>query len=76
VSGLELFDSTTCFILARLKDGWTSGKFCERIGQHRVLIRDCSNFMGLSHQYVRFSLKKRDANEHLSALIQKVLVHG
>ena len=75
VSGLELFDSTTCFILARLKDGLSSGEFCERIGQHRVLIRDCSNFMGLSDQYVRFSLKKRDANEHLSALVRKALGH-
>jgi len=76
VSGLELFDSTTCFILARLENGLSSGEFCERICQHRVLIRDCSNFMGLSDQYVRFSLKKRDANEHLSALVRKALAHG
>ncbi len=76
VSGLELLDSTTCFILARLKEGLTSREFCERICQHRVLIRDCSNFMGLSHQYVRFSLKKRDANEHLSTLVRQALAHG
>lgn len=76
VSGLKLFDSTTCFILARLENAGTSGEFCERIGQHRVLIRDCSNFIGLSDQYVRFSLKKRDANDHLSALVRKVLAHG
>jgi len=76
VNGLELFDSTTCFILARLENGLTSGEFCERIGQHRILIRDCSNFMGLSDQYVRFSLKKREANEHLSALVRKALAHG
>ena len=75
IKGLELFDSTTCFILARLKDGLTSGEFCEKIGKHRVLIRDCSNFIGLSDQYVRFSLKKRDANAHLSALVRKALGH-
>lgn len=75
IKGLELFDSTTCFILARLKDGLTSGGFCEKIGQHRVLIRDCSNFIGLSDRYVRFSLKKRDANEHLSTLVRKALTH-
>jgi len=76
VNGLELFDSSTCFILARLEKGRTSGEFCERIGQHRILIRDCSNFTGLSDEYVRFSLKKRDANDHLSALVRKALAHG
>jgi threonine-phosphate decarboxylase len=73
VKGIELFDSSTCFILARLKEGLTSGQFCEKIGRHRILIRDCSNFYGLSDQYVRFSLKKRDTNDHLSSLIRQVM---
>ncbi len=73
VKGIELFDSSTCFILARLKEGLTSPEFCEKIGRHGILIRDCSNFFGLSDQYVRFSLKKRNANEHLSTLIRQVM---
>ena len=73
VKGIELFDSSTCFLLARLKEGLTSGQFCEKIGRHRILIRDCSNFYGLSDQYVRFSLKKRDTNDHLSSLIRQVM---
>ncbi len=73
LKGLELFNSSTCFILARLKKGMTSGEFCKKIGQHRILIRDCSNFFGLSGQYVRFSLKKRETNDHLSKLIRQVM---
>ena len=73
IKGLTLFDSNTCFILAQLKQGLTAGEFCEKIGRHRILIRDCSNFVGLSDQYVRFSLKKKETNDHLSDLIRKVL---
>jgi len=73
IKGLELFDSSTCFILARLQEGLTSGEFCEKIGQHRILIRDCFNFIGLSDQYVRFSLKTQRTNDHLSTLIRQVM---
>ncbi|OGR59174.1 MAG: hypothetical protein A3J80_06045 [Desulfobacula sp. RIFOXYB2_FULL_45_6] len=73
VKGIELFDSSACFILARLQEGLTSGEFCRKIGQHRILIRDCSNFLGLSDQYVRFSLKKQETNDLLSTLIRQVM---
>ncbi len=76
LKGIQVFDSSTCFILARLKEGLTSGEFCKKIGQHRILIRDCSNFFGLSNQYVRFSLKKQITNDRLSALIRQVLENG
>lgn len=73
VKGIELFESAACFIPARLKEGLTSGEFCEKIGRHKILIRDCSNFFGLSDQFVRFSLKKQETNDHLSALIRQVM---
>ncbi|MCK5164785.1 MAG: pyridoxal phosphate-dependent class II aminotransferase [Desulfobacula sp.] len=69
VQGLQIFDSSTYFILARLTNGATSKDFCKRIGQHKILIRDCSNFFGLSDQYVRFSLKERQSNQRLADLI-------
>ncbi|MCP3873890.1 MAG: aminotransferase class I/II-fold pyridoxal phosphate-dependent enzyme [Desulfobacteraceae bacterium] len=73
VQGIRLFRSNTYFILGCLSDQTSSNKFCRRIGQHRILIRDCSNFLGLSDQYVRFSLKERDINERLADLIKQVL---
>ncbi len=73
IQGLQLLDSTTYFILARLTNGLTSEEFCKKIGQHKLLIRDCSNFLGLSDQYVRFSLKERPVNLRLAELIKQAV---
>jgi len=73
IQGLELLDSSTYFILARLTGEKTSAEFCEQIGRQKILIRDCSNFSGLSGQYVRFSLKKRPINDRLADIIIKVM---
>lgn len=73
IKGLQLFDSCTYFILARLTNHTKSKEFCAKIGRHKVLIRDCSNFTGLSDDYVRFSLKTRQDNLKLAALIKQAL---
>ena len=73
IQGLQIFDSSTYFILARLTNGMNSMDFCERIGRHKILIRDCSNFFGLSDKYVRFSLKERRINKLLADLIKQAL---
>lgn len=73
VKGLQLFNSNTCFILARLSDEMTSKDFCTKIGFYKILIRDCSNFFGLSDNYVRFSLKDNKSNMHLADAIYQVL---
>ena len=73
IRGLQLFDSNTYFILARLTNGMTSKDFCENIGRKKILIRDCSNFFGLSDQYVRFSLKERKVNDYLADQIKTSL---
>jgi len=73
VQGLQLFDSSAYFILARLTNEINSKSFCKKIGQHKILIRDCSNFFGLSDEYVRFSLKERENNLNLADLIKQAL---
>jgi threonine-phosphate decarboxylase len=73
VQGINFFDTRTYFILARLTDKLKSKDFCEQIGRHKILIRDCSNFFGLSDQYVRFSLKQRKINLRLAQLIKQVM---
>jgi len=75
VQGLHLYDSSAYFILAGLTNKETSGRFCEKIGKDKILIRDCSNFKGLSDKYVRFSLKERQINERLSGLIKKAITN-
>jgi threonine-phosphate decarboxylase len=71
--GINFFETSTYFILARLINGATSKDFCENLGRHKILIRDCSNFFGLSDKYIRFSLKERQINEHLAELIKQAV---
>ncbi len=73
ISGLQLFESSTYFILARLTGRMKADNFCRKIGQNKILIRDCSNFAGLSDEYVRFSLKTREDNLNLAKLIKQAL---
>lgn len=73
VDGIRLFDSTTCFILAQLTGNVSSRKLCEAMGRHKILIRDCANFDGLSDRFVRFSLKTPEINQRLAEVIKEVL---
>ena len=73
VNDLQIFDSCTYFLLARINSKLTSQQFCDRIGRGKILIRDCSNFFGLSGQHVRFSLKERLVNLRLADLIKQSL---
>ena len=76
IKELQTFDSSAYFILARLTGSITAEDFCTRIGQNKILIRNCANFFGLSDKYVRFSLKKREDNLKLAALIKLTLSKG
>ncbi len=75
VEGITCFPTSTYFVLARLTGQIRSEEFCRQIGRHKILIRDCSNFMGLSDAYIRFSLKQRQQNLLLSDLIKETLNH-
>jgi len=61
-SFIKLFPSTTSFILARLYGNLTADGLGSHLAQDRILIRNCSNFRGLSDRFVRFSLKTSEIN--------------
>ncbi len=61
-SFIKLFPGTTTFTLARLFGNYTADNICSYMSQHKILIRDCSNFQGLSDRFIRISLKTRDIN--------------
>ncbi len=71
----NLFTSTTSFVLVGLGGGLAAESLCAALADQRVLIRDCSNFRGLSNRYVRISLKTPEANrtlaERLSAIASR-----
>lgn len=63
---IKLFPSTTSFFLARLFGSLKADAVCTHLSRDRILIRNCTNFKGLSDSFVRISLKTRDINYMLA----------
>ncbi len=72
-NGLKLYPAQTYFLLAELTGNITSEELCKKVGKHKILIRDCANFQGLSNQFVRFSLRDRETNLKLAKLLTELL---
>jgi threonine-phosphate decarboxylase len=70
-SGIQMFPSTTSFMLARLFHH-TAEQICARLAEERILIRNCSNFKGLSEDFIRVSLKTGEINKMLSEKLLKL----
>ncbi|WP_020586556.1 threonine-phosphate decarboxylase [Desulfobacter curvatus] len=70
--GIRLFDTPVYFVPARL-DRILAAQLCRRVGHDKFLIRDCSNFKGLSDRFVRFSLKTNEINLALAQSIKTAL---
>ncbi len=64
--------SHTSFVLAALAGEHTAETVCYFLGQHRMLIRNCANFKGLSADYIRISLKTRPENSRLAAYLNQL----
>lgn len=71
--GIKLFPSHTCFVLGKLEPPMDAPTLCTLLGDRRILIRDCTNFQGLSSSFVRFSLKNRETNMALAKLLKQHL---
>ncbi len=63
ISGLTVFNSATSFMLLKLPEQVNAGTICNRLAEQKILIRNCSNFEGLSDLYIRISLKTREINQ-------------
>lgn len=73
VKGLKLFPSTTTFILARLPGPMVAETVIEQMAHHRILIRNCHNFAGLSNRFIRFSMKRHADNQKLTAYLSQIM---
>ena len=73
IEGLRIFASPTSYLLIRLPEPWTSTEVCKKLLAHRILIRDCANFKGLSDRYVRISLKESPSNQRFADRFREVL---
>ncbi|MBW2603297.1 MAG: pyridoxal phosphate-dependent class II aminotransferase [Deltaproteobacteria bacterium] len=63
---LRFFPSLTSFMLVKLYNNNTAEAVCDALSQKRILIRNCSNFAGLSNAFIRVSLKTSEINQMLA----------
>ena len=47
----------------------------EKLKKHRILIRDCSNYHGLSEGYYRIAVKTRRDNRKLIRIMKELVKH-
>jgi threonine-phosphate decarboxylase len=73
-AGIKIFPSTTVFILARLFRNHTADMVCGYLAQERILIRNCSNFRGLSNRFIRVAFKTHDVNVMLVEKLSRLLM--
>ncbi len=73
IPGIEVFSSQTSFLLVRLPAHHRADAVCRHLRAARVLIRDCSNFNGLSAQFIRLSLKTPDVNHKCAEMLHSYL---
>lgn len=71
--GLVTYDSMANYIFFRLPQPFDLAKAC-RQQQPRVLIRDCSNYVGLEPGFYRVAVRTRLENELLLQALQQALV--
>ncbi len=62
VSGIKLYDSCTSFILIELPKGIRGDYVYRKLLDKKILIRNCSNFQGLTDQFIRVSVKDHENN--------------
>ncbi len=73
VPEIKLIPGATPFVLIRLPDSISAGRVCAQIARDKILIRDCTNFHGLSDQFIRISLKTRQENRTLAEKLLSVV---
>lgn len=72
IDGLTFFKSHTSYILIRLPRTIHAKKVWDAMAREKILIRDCSNFHGLSSRYIRISLKDADNNRRAARLLTQL----
>jgi len=73
ISALSCMPGKVPYILIRFNNELTAPMACSALARDNILIRDCSNFEGLTDKYIRVALKKRPVNQILAdKLIQLV----
>jgi threonine-phosphate decarboxylase len=70
IPDIILYPSAANFFVARLQNHLYAAEVCSRLAEHKILVRNCDNFYGLSNRHIRISLKLPEQNR---MLLQRLL---
>ncbi len=74
IKGIHPFQPTVNFVLIRIQDiRVTSSEIQNRLLKNNILIRNCSNFVGLDEKYFRVAVKTREENMKLLSALKSVM---
>ena len=74
IKGIQPFKPTVNFILVRIEDrGITSSAIQNLLMKNNILIRNCSNFVGLDEKYFRVAVKTREENQKLLSALKLIM---
>jgi len=73
IEGVRVFETKTNYMLCELESHQAADLKQYLVHEHGILIRDCSNFQGLSHYFFRVSAQDPDENDALVAAIRQYL---
>jgi threonine-phosphate decarboxylase len=65
ITGLKLYPAEANFIFVKIETELSSTKLQEDLAKKGILIRDCSNFVGLNNKFFRVAVRKREENLRL-----------
>ena len=70
---LKVYPSSVNYLLVEIKEVMTARELRERLVHQRILIRDCSSFMGLSEDFFRVAVRTRKENDRLLECMKGIL---
>jgi threonine-phosphate decarboxylase len=76
IEGIRVFETKTNYMLCEMTQGTAPKLKDYLIHEHGILIRDCSNFYGLSNHFFRVSAQKPEENDALVEAIREFTVHS
>lgn len=72
-SQLKLYPASANYLLVEIGEGMTARELRERLIPHRILIRDCASFTGLSERFFRIAVRTGDENKRLLECLGRIL---
>ena len=73
ISGIKIFPSATGFFLVQLPDPYRAEELCRQLAKEKILVRNCTNFRGLSDRFIRISLQNQEKNQRCAQLMETLL---